>query len=129
MTSRRNEYKEGLPIRWVTARAYRMLKYFAAEGDQEAQVALGSICRLGLGGLPIDEDAAVRWYTLASEKGSGLASNNLGTIAMLRVIATRRSSGTLRLGNRDFVIPPDCADETRIEVRRFLPSAPWLMET
>lgn len=61
-----------------------MLKYFATKGDQEAQVAIGSICQLGLGGLPIDEDEAVRWYTLASERGNGLASNNLGTIAMSR---------------------------------------------
>jgi TPR repeat protein len=86
VTSRGNEYKEGLRAFKMGdyAKAYRMLKYFAAEGDQEAQVAVGSICQLGSGGLPIDEDEAVRWYTLASEKGSGLASNNLGTIAMLR---------------------------------------------
>lgn len=86
MTSRRNEYKEGLRAFKMGdyATAYRMLKYFAAEGDQEAQVAVGSICQLGLDGLPIDEDEAVRWYTLASEQGNGLASNNLGTIAMLR---------------------------------------------
>lgn len=109
MTSRRNEYKEGLRAFKMDdyARAYRMLKHFAAEGDQEAQVAVGSTCQLGLGGLPIDEDEAVKWYTLASEQGNGLASNNLGTIAMSRMIAKRRYSGTLRLGNRDFVIPPD----------------------
>jgi TPR repeat protein len=78
------------------ARAYRMLRYFAAEGDLEAQVAVGSICQLGLGGLPIDEDEAVRWYTLASEQGNGLASNNLGTIAMSRVFLTLFASGFIR---------------------------------
>jgi RHS repeat-associated protein len=64
--------------------AHRMLKQFAMKGDAAAQTALGSIYELGLGDLPIDLDEAVKWYTLASAQGNGVASNNLGTIALLR---------------------------------------------
>jgi TPR repeat protein len=57
---------------------------FAEKGDSEAQTMIASMYHLGLGGLQINKDEAVKWYLLASEKGNGLASNNLGTIALMR---------------------------------------------
>ncbi|MGD0288334.1 MAG: sel1 repeat family protein [Candidatus Binataceae bacterium] len=66
------------------ATAHRLLLRFAEEGDAEAQTMIGSIYQLGLGGFRVNEDEAAKWYLLASEKGNGLASNNLGTMAFLR---------------------------------------------
>jgi TPR repeat protein len=62
--------------------AYAMLMPFAEAGAPEAQAAIGSLCQLGLGGQPPDEDEARKWYVKASEQGNGLASNNLGTISL-----------------------------------------------
>ena len=45
---------------------------------------IGSMYQLGLGGLQVDENEACKWYLLASEKGNGVASNNLGTMALMR---------------------------------------------
>jgi TPR repeat protein len=64
--------------------AYGILKVLADGGNSQAQVAIGSMYHLGLGGLAIDEDEAMRWYALASAKGNGLASNNFGSIALSR---------------------------------------------
>ena len=66
------------------ALAHRLLLMFAVEGDAEAQTMIGSIYQLGLGGFQANENEASKWYLLASEKGNGLASNNLGTMALLR---------------------------------------------
>jgi TPR repeat protein len=66
------------------AAAHRLPLRFAEEGDAEAQTMIGSIYQPGLGGLQVNEDEAAKWYLLASEKGNGLASNNLGTMALLR---------------------------------------------
>jgi TPR repeat protein len=64
--------------------ARRLLLPFAEAGDIEAQTMIGSIYQLGLGGIQISEDEAIKWYLLASEKGNGPASNNLRTMAFLR---------------------------------------------
>jgi TPR repeat protein len=64
--------------------AYSVLKILADGGDPQAQVAIGSMYHLGLGGITIDEDEAMRWYSLASAKGNGLASNNFASIALSR---------------------------------------------
>src|SRR5882762_5055312 len=64
--------------------AYSILKILADEGHPHAQVAIGSIHHLGLGGVAIDEEEAMRWYALASARGIGLASNNFASIALLR---------------------------------------------
>jgi uncharacterized protein len=86
MTTRSKQYAKGM-------RAYRagdyktacsILKPLADGGHPQAQVAMGTIYHLGLGGVAIDEAEAIRWYALASAKGNGLASNNLGSIALLR---------------------------------------------
>jgi TPR repeat protein len=66
------------------ATAHRLLLRFAEEGDDDAQTMIGSMYQLGLGGLQVDENEASKWYLLASEKGNGLASNNLGTMALIR---------------------------------------------
>jgi TPR repeat protein len=66
------------------ATAYLLLIRFAEEGDDEAQTIIGSMYQLGLGGLQVDKNEASKWYLLASEKGNGLASNNLGTMALMR---------------------------------------------
>lgn len=65
-------------------RAHDLLIKFAERGDSEAQVVIGTIYQLGLGGLPIDEDRAIKWYLSASAQGNGVASNNLGTLASLK---------------------------------------------
>jgi uncharacterized protein len=86
MTTRSKEYAKGM--RAYRARdyktAYRILKTLADDGHPQAQVAMGSIYQLGLGGIAIDEDEAMRWYALASAKGNGLASSNFGSIAESR---------------------------------------------
>ena len=86
MTAGSKEYAKGM--RAYRARdyktAYRILKTLAEEGHPQAQVAIGSIYQLGLGGTAIDEDEAMRWYALASAKGNGLASSNFGSIAESR---------------------------------------------
>jgi len=66
------------------ATAHRLLLRFAEEGDDEAQTMIGAMYQLGLGGLQVDENEASKWYLLASEKGNGVASNNLGTMAFMR---------------------------------------------
>jgi TPR repeat protein len=66
------------------AAAHGLLLRFAEEGDDEAQTMIGSMYQLGLGGLQVDENEACKWYLLASEKGNGVASNNLGTMALMR---------------------------------------------
>jgi TPR repeat protein len=86
LTQSRKQYTEGMRAYKASDynTAYKMLKMLADEGNPHAQVAIGSMYQLGLGGLAIDEDEAMRWYELASEKGNGLASNNFASIALSR---------------------------------------------
>ena len=86
MKTRSHNYQKG--VRAFRAKnyatAHRLLLKFAEEGDDEAQAMIGSMYQLGLGGLQVDEDEACKWYLLASEKGNSVASNNLGTMALMR---------------------------------------------
>ena len=86
MKRRSRNYQKG--VRAFSARKYaeahRLLLEFAEDGDAEAQATIGSMYQLGLGGLQINEVEAAKWYLRASEKGNGVASNNLGTMAFLR---------------------------------------------
>jgi uncharacterized protein len=86
MKMRSHDYEKG--VRAFRAKnyatAHRLLLRFAEEGDDLAQTMIGAIYQLGLGGLQMDEDEASKWYLLASEKGNGVASNNLGTMALIR---------------------------------------------
>jgi len=86
MAARGNEYRKGLRAYKMGdyVVAYRILIRFAEGGDAEARVAVGTMYQLGLGGVEIDESKAAKWYRLASTQGNGLASNNLGTLALLR---------------------------------------------
>lgn len=85
MKRRSRNYQKG--VRAFSAKdyaaAHRLLLKFAEDGDAEAQTMIGSMYQLGLG-LQINEVEAAKWYLRASEKGYGLASNNLGTMALLR---------------------------------------------
>jgi TPR repeat protein len=74
-------------------RAFSLLLEFAEAGDPTAQSAIGSIYQLELASTEEFKascegrsatDIAVTWYTRASARGNGLASNNLGTIAHQR---------------------------------------------
>jgi TPR repeat protein len=65
-------------------RAFRLLIRFAEGGDAEAEVIIGNVYHLGLGGGFVDSEEAVRWYRRASAQGNGVASNNLGTIASVK---------------------------------------------
>jgi len=49
----------------------------AKEGDADAQRNLGLMYDLGVG-VPQDDKAAVKWYTLAAEQGYAKAQSNLG---------------------------------------------------
>lgn len=86
MEKQNQNYKRGLRAYRAKdyATAHRLLIEFAEQGDAEAQTMIGSMYQLGLGGLQINEDEASKWYQLASEKGNGVASNNLGTIVLMR---------------------------------------------
>jgi TPR repeat protein len=66
------------------ATAHRLLLRFAEEGDDEAQTMIGAMYQLGLGGLQVDENEASKRYLRASEKGNGVASNNLATMSFMR---------------------------------------------
>lgn len=62
-------------------KAYRSLIGFAEQRNPEAQCIIGNLCEWGFG-RPRDEEEAVKWYLKSSEQGYGVASNNLGTIAL-----------------------------------------------
>ncbi|MGB3240529.1 MAG: hypothetical protein WBB29_19715 [Geitlerinemataceae cyanobacterium] len=61
-------------------RALQLLLTLAEDGNAEAQCLVGSIYHLGLGSTEPNEPEAEKWYTLASDRGHGLASNNLATL-------------------------------------------------
>jgi TPR repeat protein len=86
MLRRKNKYQDGL--RSFGAKDYKtahdLLIAFAEEGDSDAQAIIGNIYQLGLGGIAVDEERAVEWYSRAAIQGNGVASNNLGTSAFLR---------------------------------------------
>ena len=86
MKRRSRNYQKG--VRAYSAKnyaaAHRLLLKFAEGGDAEAQTMIGAMYQLGLGGIQINDVEAAKWYRRASEKGNGLASNNLGTLALLR---------------------------------------------
>jgi TPR repeat protein len=65
----KKDYKKSFPI----------LLRFAESGNAEAQCLIGNFYELGLG-RPANRDEARKWYLQSSEKGYGLASNNLGTL-------------------------------------------------
>ena len=55
------------------------LMRLAKQGDAEAQKKLGVMYDLGEG-VPDDDKAAVKWYTLAAEQGSAKAQRKLGVM-------------------------------------------------
>jgi TPR repeat protein len=67
----RREHEEALPA---------MLE-FAQAGHAEAQCIVGTYLE-GLFGGRADREEARRWYELSSRQGYGIASNNLGTMAL-----------------------------------------------
>lgn len=60
--------------------ALQLLLPLAEGGNAEAQCIIGSIYHLGLGSTEQNESEAEKWYALASDRGCGLASNNLATL-------------------------------------------------
>lgn len=60
-------------------KAYSILKLIAERGNAEAQCVIGNMYHLGLGMKP-DLTKAVEWYQKSSDRGYGVASNNLATI-------------------------------------------------
>jgi TPR repeat protein len=65
------------------AAAYPLLLRYAEEGNPEACLIIATYHHLGLGGIAIDETVVVKLYTYASAEGFAVASNNLGTIALM----------------------------------------------
>jgi len=86
MSKRSQDYQRG--IRAYRAKDYdtarSLLLRFAEDGDDEARTMIGSMYQLGLGDLQLNDEEAINWYLLASRKGNGVATNNLGTIALSR---------------------------------------------
>ncbi len=60
-------------------RALQILQPIAAKENAEAQCILGNIYHLGLG-VKQDLNKAVYWYQKSSDRGYGVASNNLAGI-------------------------------------------------
>ncbi|MFZ5877056.1 MAG: tetratricopeptide repeat protein [Nitrospirota bacterium] len=63
------------------AKAFALLKPIADQGHAEAQCIIGNLYHFGWG-VERNVREAIRWYTKSSERGYGLASNNLGSIFM-----------------------------------------------
>ena len=61
------------------ASAFQILKPIAERGNTEAQCLLGNIYHLGLG-REQDLNKAIYWYQKSSDRGYGVASNNLAEI-------------------------------------------------
>jgi TPR repeat protein len=57
--------------------AVKLLEPLAEQGNVEAQVRLGVICRNGLG-MPVDFTHAVKWYRLAADQDNPQAQFDLG---------------------------------------------------
>jgi len=60
-------------------RALQIFQPIAAKENAEAQCIIGNIYHLGLG-VKQDLNKAVYWYQKSSDRGCGVASNNLATI-------------------------------------------------
>lgn len=60
--------------------ALQLLLPLAQSGDAEAQCLVGSIYHLGLGSTEPNASESEKWYALASDRGHGLASNNLAAL-------------------------------------------------
>ena len=63
--------------------AYSKLLPIAEAGDAEAQCMVGTLYQMGLGVKP-DIEKAEYWYERASQRGSGVATNNLAGILAMR---------------------------------------------
>jgi TPR repeat protein len=63
------------------AEALRLLTSIAQAGHAEAQCMIGNIYDLGLG-VAQDVSQAMHWYEQSAKQGYGVASNNLGSIAL-----------------------------------------------
>ena len=61
--------------------ALRLLELSARSGHAEAQCMIGNIYHLGLG-VPPDLEVAIQWYRKSAAQGYGVASSNLGGIAL-----------------------------------------------
>lgn len=59
------------------AAALPLLIASAKKGDAIAQCMLGNLYQLGLGGVPVDEAAAIQWYYRAARQGYSVATSNL----------------------------------------------------
>jgi TPR repeat protein len=59
--------------------AVKLLEPLAEQGNVEAQVRLGVICRNGLG-MPVDFTQAVKWYRLAADQDNPQAQFDLGEL-------------------------------------------------
>ena len=65
------------------SKAFSLLMPFAEAGVAEAQCIIGNIYDFGFG-RPRNEAEAIKWYERSSAQGYGVASNNLGTLAVRR---------------------------------------------
>lgn len=61
------------------AKAVKVYRSLAEQGDAEAQLILGSMYDIGLG-VPQDYMEAVKWYRLAAEQGNAKAQSKLGSM-------------------------------------------------
>jgi len=61
------------------AKAAKLYRSLAEQGDAEAQLILGSMYDMGLG-VPQNYMEAVKWYRLAAERGNDKAQSKLGSM-------------------------------------------------
>jgi TPR repeat protein len=59
--------------------AFKLLQPLAEQGDVQAQVRLGVICRNGWG-MPVDYAQAIKWYRLAADQDNPQAQFDLGEL-------------------------------------------------
>ena len=71
---RNQDYTEALPLLTASAQS----------GSAEAQCLLGNIYQLGLGGIQVDEVAAMQWYYRSANQGYSVATNNLAGMVWAR---------------------------------------------
>ena len=62
----------------LTAEELPPLSEKALAGDLQAAELLGTAYQLGCPGAPADPKEAIRWYTLAADRGSSIAANQIG---------------------------------------------------
>ena len=61
-----------------TPEEVKALQQKAAQGSAEAQYELGTLCFVGLGGVPQDDAQAFAWFRRAAEQGFAEAQSKLG---------------------------------------------------